>query len=221
MSKKINKKDSNNLLILGVLCVLVLLIIMFTYVTRLIPFRYAVYAIAAVEVLLLMPAICRKYYAVKTGESPWYCYVPGLNILQLCLNKAYIAMFVISVLLTGIFACCVFLPYDFKAEIFGDTLAYNLAYRSVGYLVFTVILFSIVLGLIYVSIQRDVLGMICYVSNTSTPVSEYMLMVLAFIPLLRCMFLASLNQHLTKLQMNGYKDYEVQDDYDISEEELE
>ena len=96
MKEKISNRDKNSLLVIGVLIAILTCVFMFFNLTRYIPLKWIAIATMLFEVLYLMPAVCSKYYYVRTGKKPWYCYVPILNIIQLCLNKVTVCLLLIT-----------------------------------------------------------------------------------------------------------------------------
>lgn len=218
--KRISDRDANNLLILAVIIIMLFSSYMFYTGSRLLPLKWVFISALVLEVCVSMPLVCKAYYKVKTGHIPFYSYIPGINILQLSLNRALAVVFIISSLLTIGVGVFLFSSYDFRADIFGDSLAHTLLYSGIGYLIVCVVVLSFAIGAIYTSIQMDVLSMVCDLFHTNIPTAEYLFTCLLFIPVIRTCSILHIYMHLATLQRNRYCDYVDTKSKELYEEEI-
>lgn len=71
-----NKKDKDNMIILGALVGIIFLFFFFNFITRKIYFIVLVGIILGVQTFLIIPAICKYYYILNDQEATYERYIP-------------------------------------------------------------------------------------------------------------------------------------------------
>lgn len=208
-----NKKDKDNMLILGTLVGCILLFFFFNFITKKIYFIVLVGIILAVQTFIIIPAICKYYYELN-GLKPGYDrFIPlyqELTIFPEALAKSLAVMWTGTAILfliitlgskSGVLGTVFGLQIIINIEnAFGDTLANILA--------LVLIISNFATGAGFMHVRKDVMRMDVDFSGrvNRRSIVEVLYYVALYIPVFRCVTLCNIWNTLLRLaKLNKYK----------------
>lgn len=208
-----NKKDKDNMLILGTLVGCILLFFFFNFITKKIYFIVLVGIILAVQTFIIIPVICKYYYELN-GLKPGYDrFIPlyqELTIFPEALAKFLAVMWAGTAILfliitlgskSGVLGTVFGLQIIINIEnAFGDTLANILA--------LVLIISNFATGAGFMHVRKDVMRMDVDFSGrvNRRSIVEVLYYVALYIPVFRCVTLCNIWNTLLRLaKLNKYK----------------
>lgn len=208
-----NKKDKDNMIILGALVGIIFLFFFFNFITRKIYFIVLVGIILGVQTFLIIPAICKYYYILNDQEATYERYIPfyqELTIFPPTLAKFLAFLWVGTAILfliitlgskSGALGSVLGLEVIVTIErVFGDTLANILA--------LVLIVSNFATGAGFMHVRKDVMRMDTEFSGrvNKRSVVELFYYIVLYIPVFRCLALCNIWNTLLRLtKLNKYK----------------
>lgn len=194
--------DKNALLIVGVLVGMLILIAVFYHGVRYIPLSWLAIGIMLVELLFIMPSVCQLYYKLYNANIGILRFIPLYNALKVF--PGFISMAVLVclgvIVVTGLIA---FGPAMFVTNS-NAVFIMNLSYNAVGIILIECAIFSILLGIGYTVVVRDVRQMRNELTHAKVSAMEIIYLVFVYVPFLRAFALLNLYSSMTMLLSNGY-----------------
>lgn len=195
-------RDKNNLIISGVLIAVLMVVACFWFGTRQLPLYLIAGVVLLIEVVYVMPSVCKLYYEWYGTETAW-AYVPYMNIIQ-CMPSA-IAISSIALTVLGCL-CIVFLKLpSFVHRLFGENFMIDYADVVPYYGVVMLLIVSILWGIGYIRIYREVKTELQNAGVLSA-VSNALFMVTLLVPAIRVIGLVMLQSDLKAVLNVVYAD---------------
>lgn len=220
-----NKKDKDNMIILGFLVSFIVLFFFFNFITKKIYFIVLAGGLIALQTFLIIPNICKLYYEVNDLEHNFTRFIPfyqELTIFPETIAKVLAVTWMITVILfsiitlgtkSGFLGSVLSLEFIIKIEeAFGDVLANILA--------IVIILSNILTGIGFTRVRKDVVRMDTEFSGVyqRNSVAEFVQYLILYLPVFRCISLANIWNTLLKLtRINKYRHFN--EDTELLEEE--
>lgn len=194
----VNRKDKDQLIIIGVVIAFILISVAFIYGTVMIP----VAALATITLLIqcfgVAPAVNQKYYQVNGAEPKATRFVPFLNEVQI-LSPTLAKATVISVAIAALIALSMYLPVQIRTSIAGIQQGLAWGYNAVVAAILVLVLTDILLGAGLCGVLRNVNLMLQDELEIRMSRVEVVYYFLAFIPCLRICYFITVNQKLKQL----------------------
>ena len=203
MAKMISSKDRHKLQMGAFLAGFILLCVCVFVGTRYIPFKWLGLALLALEILVLMPQVCKLHNEMHGRDVGISAYIPGLNIVQTFTRKCAMATLVVG----GLVAVCgvaVAIPSWVFLNVFGEVFAMDYKLYCMNALYFSSIAATIVIGIGYNHVMTLVHYKNFELFDSRAPYTSLMWRVLLYVPLLRGCGLVYLFSQLKTLQGHDY-----------------
>lgn len=197
-------RDKNNLIIAGALIGVLVVIACFWFGTRTLPLILIAGAALLLEILYVMPSVCRLYYDWYEEDTAWSM-IPYMNVIQ-CMPSGIAILSVILTIAGGI--CLVFLKLPSAVhKIFGENFMIDYAGSVPYYGVALLLIVSVLWGVGYLRIYRETRAELQGGGVVST-LSDLLFMITLFVPAIRVIGLISLQSNLKAALSvaNSYED---------------
>lgn len=211
----LNKKDKDNLIILGTLVAIIAICFASYHFTRIVAMKWIVLVYILATVVEL-GVISTKYLRVYGVESTLVGWVPIINCINTFPGGVAMALLIdCAALLT----CLVlqFLPKDFLIKIMGAQTSMWFYDRLTFGMLLGMFAFFVIMGVGYSAIYRDVRKMVREATGYTSPKLECVNYPLFFFPLVATMGYASLITALNRLEAFNYSAVEVEENTSFRE----
>lgn len=207
-----NKKDKEQILIVVFILAFILISIAFIVGTKIIPVKWIVVAVLALQCLYLVPSIVKMYYEANGYQIGFTRFIPFWNQISIFPSKIALST-LITLIGTALAVGCIFIPATIRANLFGEHFALNSGIYAIRLGAVFFIAYNIFVGVGYSHVFRDIKNMLAELSKSFVKTSkvEYVCYFLLFLPIIRgaglSMFLDKLNKlvNLNHYQMNHTK----------------
>lgn len=233
-------KEKNTLLAYGYVIFILLGFFGIAYVSKLVPASIIIGLTVVVLYLYVIPTLIKRYYQMHgVGDSIGFSrFIPIYNEITV-LSTGVAVMYVIFTVLTVLGIVSVFLQPAIVAKVFGDAIALQWANGAIVASIFFIIGLSIVKGIGFSAIAREIDRNIKKISNVdSDHFGDRFLIItiyiLLFIPILRSISLGFLLDRINKIVLfdkiteeqidalaSGMENDEYEDDSEDYEEDYD
>lgn len=208
-----NRKDKDNLLILGFILGCIILFAFFNFITQRIYFIVLVGIILAVQTFLIIPSICKNYYNLNGMEIGITRFIPFYQ--ELTIFPVVIAR-ILAILWVICFALILLITIGSHSGLIGSVLGLELvltlesAFNDLiaNILAVLIIASNILVGIGFTNIKKDVDRMDDEFSSVRVSrmrFSSVIYIILLYIPVFRCVSLCNIFNTLFKLtKINKY-----------------
>ena len=193
-----NRKDKDQILVIGVTLAFIVIAVLFYYGTLLIPAIFLAAGTLIVQCLILVPIVNQKYYEVNEASSDWTRWVPFLNEVNMFTRPIAITALTTAICAVVI-ACSTFLPAKLRAAIVGVRGSIGWGYNAVVFAILVLVVVDIVIGVGCSGVLRHVNLMLQESLGVTMSKVEVAYFFLAFIPCIRMCYFIALNQKLNQL----------------------
>lgn len=197
-----NRKDKDQMLVIGVTLAFIVITVLFYYGTLLVPAIFLAIGTLIIQCLILVPIANQKYYEVNGASSDWTRWVPFLNEVNMFTRPVAITALTTAICAVVI-ACSTFLPAKLRAAIVGVRGGIGWGYNAVVFAILVLVVVDIVIGVGCSGVLRHVNLMLQESLGVTMSKVEVAYFFLAFVPCIRMCYFIALNQklnQLTKLQ---------------------
>lgn len=198
----LQKQEQSGLILVGATIGIIGLAVGITGITHMVNPIYLALIMTVLEYVVLACIICGRYYEFNNLDKPLIRFVPLLSELSILSGNIYVG-YLVSMILTAI---CVVLGSPLTGTLFGG-LGANVTvaityYAWVG-AVFFFLLLSLVRGVGYIKIRREITATLEEIFNIQRSKVSPVMDMLFFIPVLRVFPMTFLMQDLGKMEMNA------------------
>ena len=167
-----NRKDKDQILVIGVTLAFIVIAVLFYYGTLLIPAIFLAAGTLVVQCLILVPIVNQKYYEVNEASSDWTRWVPFLNEVNMFTRPIAITALTTAICAVVI-ACSTFLPAKLRAAIVGVRGSIGWGYNAVVFAILVLVVVDIVIGVGCSGVLRHVNLMLRHFSRLINFLSAY------------------------------------------------
>lgn len=197
----VNKQDKEKIATVFITIAIIALVAIFYKGTRYVPLFWLGVAAVGIEVIFLMPYICKQYFWVK-GYDIKFWPIPFVNIIQCFPAGLGYACIGVTAIIALLFTY-VKLPAS-VVMVFGESFNYYVSDNGFALIVVLVVILSILIGIGYSTVLKDLHGMLKDATGGTASKFELFYYVLLFIPVIRVCGLSSIVSSLSRLKAMGY-----------------
>lgn len=213
----LNTKDKNNLILAAALIAMIVVAAVSFNLSRALPLLYMFAIIEIVELVFTIPSVCGNYYSLFGIHAGAVRFIPFYNVIMVFekpIAAATVALSAATAVLGYLAIGPMFWVTSDNVDFFSD-----IQYRSLGWAILAFILLSVVVGIGYISVYRDVLDMKEELTGGTASKAEFANFVLLLLPVARGFVLFNLSHVMKMLLAAGYEYGKDYTELEIEEEE--
>lgn len=212
---KLNNKDKDNLIIVGVLVGLVALVVLFYNGTRYLPLKW-IGIICCILTLVLFALVTKKYLELYKLDAGVATYIPLVNCMNI-FPRTIALLLCFDVGIAAVAALLTFIPAGVLTTVLDTQTAMNIGDKALSVLYVAIYVLFIILGAGFCAVYHDVRRMLVVATGMKRPKTDFVNYPLMFLPVISILGLSSILSALSTLQRYGYHEGEVEEETVLNE----
>lgn len=186
-----SKIDKEHIVIILAIFGLVGISVLFSFVTKEIPWWLLVSVVTVVQIFVIDPLLCRDYYKLNKAKAGWWRFIPLVNELQMFSMGSAIAA-AAGTILSAVILAASFLFTDLVGNIFGIQAGMFWANNCIAVFIICVVITNFIYAFGLCGVMRNVNVMAFEMLHMTTSKAEYIYYILMMVPFVRICSLITL-----------------------------